>query len=257
MEAVNSFRNSPSTVASPDSANQPAQSGITSNSFNATPIISVNDQLGVNVSQQIREKILNGEYVDLGTLLANTEQSNTLTLDSNGQITLQPKHTRKIDDINVWLDAFLIFTSIYTTAHPDSTQGLLKYMYNVKLGASRSSGLGWSDYDQQFRLKKVKNPSSPWGIIDQELWLLYMHSSAFLTQPSQGLYTTNRKCYELNNKGRCLLPNCRYLHKCLKCNNLHPAINCGVQVKNQNNIGQNVSSAARQGTNFRSYTRTN
>ena len=84
-----------------------------------------------------------------------------------------------------------------------------------------------------------------------------MHSSALLTQPSQGLYTTNRKCYELNNKGRCLLPNCRYLHKCLKCNNLHPAINCGVQVKNQNNIGQNVSSAARQGTNFRSYTRTN
>ena len=258
IEAVNSFRNSPSTVSSPDSVNQPGHSGITSSSLSVTPIISMNDQLGVNVSQQLRDKIINGEYVDLGALLANSsnEQSNALTLDSNGQITLQPKQTKKINDISMWLDAFLIFTSLYTTAHPDSMQGLLKYMYNVKLGAGRTSGLGWRDYDQQFRLKKAKNPSLSWGIIDLELWLLYMQSSAISQQPSTGLYSTNRKCYEFNNKGRCLIPNCRYLHKCLKCNNPHPAVHCRVQLKNQNNVGQNVTSAARQGTNFRSNART-
>jgi len=56
--------------------------------------------------------------------------------------------------INTWLDAFLTYISIYISAHPESTQGLLTYMYTVKLGASRSTGLGWREYDQQFRLKK-------------------------------------------------------------------------------------------------------
>lgn len=67
---------------------------------------------------------------------------------------LKPKTVKAVTDINIWLDAFIIYTSIYTSAHPESTQGMLKYMYDVKLGASRCNGLGWPDYDQQCRMKK-------------------------------------------------------------------------------------------------------
>ena len=63
------------------------------------------------------------------------------------------------------------FSSIYLNAHPNSAQGLLKYMLNIKLGASRSKDLGWRDYDQQFRMKKERNPSLFWGDIDMELWV--------------------------------------------------------------------------------------
>jgi hypothetical protein len=45
-------------------------------------------------------------------------------------------------------------------------------MLNIKLGASRSKDLGWRDYDQQFRMKKERNPSLSWGDIDMELWVL-------------------------------------------------------------------------------------
>jgi hypothetical protein len=42
---------------------------------NITPVQSFNDDLGVSVSQQMRENIINGEYVDLETLLvSNLEQ---------------------------------------------------------------------------------------------------------------------------------------------------------------------------------------
>lgn len=51
---------------------------------------------------------------------------------------------------------FFIFMSIYLLAHIDETHSLIKYMANVKLGASSiSGGLGWRDYDRQFRLKKA------------------------------------------------------------------------------------------------------
>ncbi|CAC5425000.1 unnamed protein product [Mytilus coruscus] len=68
-----------------------------------------------------------------------------------------------------------------------------------------------------------------WATVDKERWLLYIHAVLSNT-PSPGVYmvNTNRKCYEFNNKGTCMLPQCRYLHKCLRCNGAHPAINCRV-----------------------------
>jgi len=66
------------------------------------------------------------------------------------------------------------------------SQGLLKYMHDVKLGASRSTGLGWREYDQQFRLKKARLPSTSWGQVDQELWLIYMNN---MVLPSNSIQT--------------------------------------------------------------------
>ncbi|XP_063403662.1 uncharacterized protein LOC134687357 [Mytilus trossulus] len=250
IQTVNSLIHSPATVTSPDSINESQQlnTGITPNIL---PVYSVNDRLGLNVSQQTQDKIINGEYVDLSILLTNssTEQSISLTLDTNGQLVIQAKPSKKITDINTWIDAFLIDTSICVGVHLEDTQNILKYMYSVKLGASRSTGLGWKDYDQQFRLKKARNPSMSWATVDQELWLLYIHTGQ-ATAPSSSvvnMVNTYRKCYEYNNKGACISPQCRYIHKCLKCNGSHPAINCRVP---QNGTG------SRRG-NFRPFNRTN
>ncbi|XP_071168809.1 uncharacterized protein LOC143042006 [Mytilus galloprovincialis] len=249
IQTVNALVHSPATVTSPDSINESQQlnTGITPNIL---PVYSVNDNLGLNVSQQTQDKIINGEYVDLSILLTNasTEQSSSLTLDTNGQLVIQAKPSKKITDISTWIDAFLIYTSIYVGVHLEDTQTILKYMYSVKLGASRSIGLGWKDYDQQFRLKKARNPALSWATVDQELWLLYIHTGQS-TAPSSGVNMVNtyRKCYEYNNKGACMLPQCRYIHKCLKCNGSHPAINCRVP---QNGTG------SRRG-NFRPFNRTN
>jgi hypothetical protein len=75
------------------------------------------------------EKIINGEYIDLGHLLdkASTEQANVLEVNASGQLVVNQKVGKIITYISMWLDAFLIFTSIYISAHPNSSQGLLKY----------------------------------------------------------------------------------------------------------------------------------
>ncbi|CAC5361232.1 unnamed protein product [Mytilus coruscus] len=163
IQTVNALINSPATVTSPNSVNERQQwnTGITQSS-NILPVISLNDNLVLNVSPQTQDKIINGEYVDL---------------DTNGQLFIQTKPSKKITDINTWIDAFLIYTSMYVGVNLEDTQNILKYMYSVKLGASRSIGLGWKDYDQQFRLKKARNPAISWAIDDQELWLLYIQCS--------------------------------------------------------------------------------
>jgi hypothetical protein len=71
-----------------------------------------------------------------------------LEANASGQLVVKQKVGKTITDISMWLDAFLIFTSIYISAHPNSSQGLLKYTHDVKSGATSSKGLVWRDYDQ-------------------------------------------------------------------------------------------------------------
>jgi hypothetical protein len=35
----------------------------------------------------------------------------------------------------------------------------LKYMFNVRLAASRGSGTGWAAYDERYRLRKARYPT--------------------------------------------------------------------------------------------------
>ena len=94
--------------------------------------------LSRHVDNSIKHKIVNGEYVNLASLLVrhpgNDQVTSVLSLDQNGQIISQPKQPNKISTIERWTDAFLIFTSIYAAAHPSRTQELLKYMHDVRLG---------------------------------------------------------------------------------------------------------------------------
>jgi hypothetical protein len=50
--------------------------------------------------------------------------------------------------------------SVYCSIHTTKFQELLKYMNSIRLAAKRCSGDGWLLYDQQYRLKKAKDPSS-------------------------------------------------------------------------------------------------
>lgn len=200
--------------------------------LNPDPVTGVNDDIGLHVSDSNRQKILNGEYLDLSVLLPknvnNTEPSHKVSI-VDGELVVQPKTVKgKINDINSWTDAFNIYMSIFLTTHPEHTQGLLKYMQSVRLGASRSNGMGWKQYDEQYRLRKARYPSAPWGVIDTELWLLYMQAPAVQrTVPSNNpANSSTLKCYDFNYKGNCSRPQCRYKHICLRCNGNHPSARC-------------------------------
>ncbi|CAG2227127.1 unnamed protein product [Mytilus edulis] len=117
-------------------------------------------------------------------------------------------------------------------------QELVKYMSSVRKGAKRHGGIGWKYYDEQYRLKKAREPSGSWGKLDSEYWMWYMQSAS--VQPegqaanqasnSRALYTnqtaTTSRCYSFNFDGVCNKPNCIYNHSCLRCGLHHPIISC-------------------------------
>jgi hypothetical protein len=104
-----------------------------------------------------------------------------------GKLAVERKVQQKsIYNINLWTSAFIIFTSIMIEKHPGKAQELLKYLRDIRLAAYRApSALAWVQYDEQFRLKKSKNPSSSWGVIDNELWLIYLSQKRVVSDFTQ------------------------------------------------------------------------
>ena len=161
--------------------------------FYQTPVLlSVHGTLGVNNYFSNREKIINGQYLDLGCLLVTQMRDhNDRAINLvNGELCARERSSPKIATIEQWTDAFILFMNIYVGAHPNKIHQLLKYLHSIRLGASRFSGQGWILYDEQFRLKKASNPASSWGEMDTELWLLYMlpSQSTPVSQASQNSY---------------------------------------------------------------------
>jgi hypothetical protein len=140
-------------------------------------IVGIASDITVNVTQNIKEKIKKGDYVDLASLLTNNQHhdSKQTMIFQQGELILQPdQNYKKIFSIDT--AAFIIVTSIYCSAHPEKFQDFLKYMSMVQLGASRCANLGWKMYDEQFRLRKAQDPTSSWSLVDHELWLIYMNN---------------------------------------------------------------------------------
>ena len=81
----------------------------------------------------------------------------------NGQLVIEKRHLKSINNIHTWTTAFLIYMSIYLEKFPGKAQELIKYMHSIRLAAGRPGHLGWSKYDEQFRLKKERHPTSSWG----------------------------------------------------------------------------------------------
>ena len=137
------------------------------------------DDLSRNVPVNLKQKIIASEYIDLALLLINSQASLSdkhTVIVSHGELLIEPKQQhKKIVNIETWTDAFLIFTSIYCTAHSLKFQDLLKYIHCIRLGSKRCSG-GWKAYDEQFRLRMAQDPSSSWAVVDPELWLIYMQN---------------------------------------------------------------------------------
>lgn len=202
------------------------------------------ENLGVHLTNNTKSKIINGEYVELNSLLPsydqNSDDKHLVLVD--GHIQIKNKKTRSIGDIKVWTDAFLIFTSIYSSVHTDEIQGLLKYIHTVRLAASRVNNLGWLRYDEQFRYKKARNPMIPWGKVDQELWLLYVYNCNNL-QPVHGSCIQARKCYDFNYRGACGKASCQYAHLCMKCSKQHPSKFCK-QIDKTNGFNRTKASSS-------------
>lgn len=209
-------------------------------------IPSVHAKLGLNVSETNRTKIKNGEFIELANLLENksAQRDEKPLIVIDGIIATKEKPKNSITTIEKWTDAFVIYMSIYLSAHPAKCQELLKYLNTVRLGATRIRGLGWKEYDEQFRLKVAADPNKSWDSVDQELWLMFMvndnshfynqNDANFTTHPPNR--TSINKCYNYNYKGTCDRTPCIYKHICFRCSGNHPFYLCTVGTSNMHQL---------------------
>lgn len=82
----------------------------------------------------------------------------------------------EIHNIHRWTDAFIILISIYTAPHPETNTEFLYDMHGIRLGSHRSQD--WLTYDKQYHFKASINQNTDWGVVDHELWMIYMTPTA-------------------------------------------------------------------------------
>lgn len=163
------------------------------------------DNVGANVPSKIKERIWAGKFVDFSTLLKpEREALNDLEAGDikikNQKIVLEPSKPRSFLDIDDWTSAYIIFMSVMLEKFQTRTQEMLKYMRDIRLASRRSTRFGWGTYDEQYRLRKERDPYSSWGVINQELWLFYVHSNTrYDTHNYQGISTYKTNNWQNNN----------------------------------------------------------
>jgi hypothetical protein len=147
------------------------------------------DKLGSHVPESLKTKIKQNEYVNFSSLIKGPVELDmfdagvTLGLANSLNLVTRPRvKTDKISSIEKWSDAFLVFSSIYLSAHQEHTQDILHYMYVIREAASNFGGIFWRTYDEQFRLRQATE-FMPWSSINSDLWLRCF-SGAARTQSS-------------------------------------------------------------------------
>ena len=133
--------------------------------------------LDARVSDKLKLKIWNNEYIELSSLLSSSvsEECFKISVSTSNQdapsLFLEPSvKTKKINSFEIWLQAFHIFVGIYTSKYPSEAPALMKYDDIVRDLAAR--GHNWVFYDENFGfLKQNHKQLLQWGEIHWKLWL--------------------------------------------------------------------------------------
>lgn len=132
------------------------------------PLRCGNDSVFVHVPKSLQQQICKEEYINLALLLKGDMElkafcsRGALKLNSEGRIEMKSKVCKeKIQSIEKWTDAFLIYASVFLTAHQDKANELLHYMFLIRQAAAKQRGsFCWRDYDEQFRIRQANYPTS-------------------------------------------------------------------------------------------------
>lgn len=222
--------------------------GQTNQGQNVDSVRCSNDELYVHIPKSLRLQICKGEYVNLALLLKGEMElqefcsGSTLKLSGDGAIESKPKICKdKIQSIEKWTDAFILYMSIYITVHAGKAGEMLHYMHLIREAAIRQGGFSWRSYDEQFRIRQAASPQT-WAVINNDLWWRCMQLkeapvSAGNTSLLQGATspvphtsstqnsTLSRTCIDFN-KGQCRWPLCKFPHLCSGCGLPHGVWSC-------------------------------
>jgi hypothetical protein len=129
--------------------------------------------LGSLLDGKIKAKIWSKQFIDLAIMLASPTESFTLTLDRQSQLPhfkVTEKASKRIESIEQWTSAFMVYMAVYVEKHLHEAQAMLKYMSTIRKMALTMGGNVWAKYDEDFR-KLRAHANLPWEEKHQDLYL--------------------------------------------------------------------------------------
>ncbi|CAI5774930.1 Hypothetical predicted protein [Podarcis lilfordi] len=185
---------------------------------------------GIQLKKNIRNRILNGEFVDLFALL-----SPAYSCSSKFKPESRRKKEKAVDidrTFDNWLAAFASYVGLVAAAYPDRAWHLANYLgiiLKAKKMAGDSAALA---YDELFRERTAEEPTTRWDIKDNDLWSEVVAPNfkkrAFGEKsgkpPSKVQRVAISTCWEFN--GLCSRDRCRFDHACERCGGPHSRTKC-------------------------------
>ena len=194
--------------------------------------------------KSVTDKVVTGQFVELHTLLpvqlANDTSTNVLHVDrdnESGSLVLAQggRSTRKVEDMDTWLEAWSIFAAIFTAAHPSRAHELFAYQHTILKASRKFKFSAVSEYDRSFRAMLAADPSMKWDEVLQDQYTTTFDARAFRPFRSfeAGEKAPAQDC-RLFNRGKCDRTNCRYNHVCTGCRSkAHGLSDCTVARKSR------------------------
>lgn len=198
------------------------------------------------LSDKIRGKIWNNEFVDFNSLVMNPVHSNQFRLamrNADGDapsLCIEPlSRAKRPQTIEAWISSFHIFVGVYTSKYPHEAPSLMKYGEVVQDLAAR--GHNWRYYDENFRYLRQRQPASfPWANIHWELWLRSQHQPS-KSSPAQssskggsGPLVPRGFCFRFHRGLVCA--GCNFKHACFHCDGRHRATNCNFRASGKKQV---------------------
>ena len=204
------------------------------------------DDIAAHIPATLKQTICKGDYINIALLLKGAIELNEYCRGSmlyrvseNRELVAGPRECRqKVQNIEQWTNAFLIYISVYLQNYPDRTHELLQYVYNIRECAARQGGFAFREYDEQFRLRQAAcTIPMNWSVMNNDLyWRIMMVKD---NGPSRRRQTHVMYTCDDFNHSECSWFNCKYNHVCENCGaSDHPAWSCfnkGTQQSNSFN----------------------
>ena len=198
---------------------------------------------GATLDAKTRQKIIQGEYIDLGVLAPRSDSASSLnvrhTQGYNSQVSLTPSRPRQAADIFEWIRWFSIYAAVYTEKWPASSPQMWTYLPKIiRLYKKTPNSFVWRTYDELFRRMKEKSPKLPWHVINPHLMeeaeeILLIQQSTKKREQGKGKdgqkfikLPSNGTCHRYNRGRECQVSKCKFSHTCSHCRADHPAVRC-------------------------------
>ena len=191
-----------------------------------TALSSYNLHLSALVTDKLKNKIWNNEFVEFSNLNMHFTQQEEVSVQVAGtNISInKPKEMKQLS-IGQWLTAFHTFMDVYIQRYPDDMSGLLYYC-NLIRDLDRAYGVAaFHFYDRTFRAHRQSQPL-PWGVMHTELWVKAATVNATAVVKANAPTKIGKHCINFNKINGCSYRNCRFLHICSHCGKKHPKTQC-------------------------------